>query len=83
MKTKQIVNGHHTRKTADFVRACAAYCFITIPGMVAVRARLDLYLLSAKVALHNQCLGQGWFETLSPVKFCLQLFQLTLVSRLP
>lgn len=67
MKTKQIVKGHHTRKTADFVRACAAYCFITIPGMVSVRARLDLYLLSAKVALYNQCLGQGLFATLSTV----------------
>lgn len=61
MKTRQIVKGHHTRKTADFVRACAAYCFITIPGMISIRARLDLYLLSGKVALYNQCFGQGIF----------------------
>lgn len=59
MRTRQIVKGHHTRKTADFVRACAAYCFITTPGITSIRARLDLYLLSGKVSLYNQCLGQG------------------------
>lgn len=59
VNTRQIIKGIHTRKTGDFVRACAAYCFITIPSIVSVKTRLQLYLLSGRVALFNQCLGQG------------------------
>ncbi|KAJ8925622.1 hypothetical protein NQ315_009466 [Exocentrus adspersus] len=59
VNTRQIVKGIHTRKTGDFVRACAAYCFITIPSIVSERSRLELYLLSGQVALFNQCLGQA------------------------
>lgn len=57
--TRCIVNGHHTRKTDAFVKACAAYCYITIPSIVSVMTRMDLYLLSGQVALTNVCLGQG------------------------
>ncbi|CAG2067976.1 unnamed protein product, partial [Timema podura] len=56
---RRIVKGHHTRKTAAFVRACAAYCYITIPSITSVFTRLELYLLSGQVALLNQCLGQA------------------------
>lgn len=59
MDTRRIVGGHHTRKTAAFVRACAAYCFITVPSIGSVVSRLELYMLSGQVALLNQCLGQG------------------------
>lgn len=59
VETRRIVKGHHTRKTAAFVRACAAYCYITIPSITSVQTRLELYLLSGEVALLNQCLGQG------------------------
>lgn len=59
IETKRIVGGHHTRKTASFVRACAAYCFITVPSISSLIFRLELYLLSGQVALCNQCLGQG------------------------
>ncbi|XP_068081598.1 VPS35 endosomal protein-sorting factor-like isoform X2 [Anabrus simplex] len=59
VETRWIVKGHHTRKTAAFVRACAAYCFITIPSITSVFTRLELYLLSGQVALLNQCLGQA------------------------
>ncbi|XP_077526867.1 VPS35 endosomal protein-sorting factor-like [Haemaphysalis longicornis] len=59
MRTRQVVKGHHTRKTAAFVRACAAYCFITIPSLASVQTRLELYLLSGQTALLNQCLSQG------------------------
>ncbi|VEN48574.1 unnamed protein product [Callosobruchus maculatus] len=59
INTRHIVKGIHTRKTADFVRACAAYCFITIPSIVSEKTRLELYMLSGKVALFNQCLGQA------------------------
>ncbi|XP_060527823.1 VPS35 endosomal protein-sorting factor-like isoform X2 [Cylas formicarius] len=59
VKTRLIVKGRHTRKTSDFVRACAAYSFITIPSIVSAKTRLKLYLLSGQVALFNNCLGQG------------------------
>ncbi|KAK2587997.1 hypothetical protein KPH14_004073 [Odynerus spinipes] len=57
--TRRIVRGHHTRRTSAFVRACAAFCFITIPSLTLVYTRLQLYLLSGQVALLNQCLGQA------------------------
>lgn len=59
IETGRVVKGHHTRKTASFVRACAAYCYITIPSIGSEITRLQLYLLSAQVALANQCLGQA------------------------
>ncbi|XP_061404857.1 LOW QUALITY PROTEIN: VPS35 endosomal protein-sorting factor-like [Lethenteron reissneri] len=64
METCRLVRGNHTRKTAAFVRACAAYCFITIPSLTSVFAQLNLYLLSGQVALANQCLSQadGFFK---------------------
>ncbi|XP_066588771.1 VPS35 endosomal protein-sorting factor-like [Prorops nasuta] len=57
--TRKIVRGHHTRRTSAFVRACAAFCFITIPSLTLVHTRLQLYLISGQVALLNQCLGQA------------------------
>ncbi|PNF32010.1 UPF0505 protein C16orf62-like protein [Cryptotermes secundus] len=74
VETRRIVKGHHTRKTAAFVRACAAYCYITIPSITSVQTRLELYLLSGEVALLNQCLGQ--------VDACLKA-ALSLVPGLP
>ncbi|KAF5301140.1 hypothetical protein FQR65_LT08970 [Abscondita terminalis] len=59
VNVRKIVKGHHTRKTGSFVRACAAYCFITIPSIVSVYTRLELYLLSGQIALFNSCLGQA------------------------
>ncbi|CAG5089847.1 Similar to Vps35l: VPS35 endosomal protein-sorting factor-like (Mus musculus) [Cotesia congregata] len=59
VETRKIIRGHHTRRTSAFVRACAAFCFITIPSLTLVTTRLQLYLLSGQVALLNQCLGQA------------------------
>uniref|UniRef100_A0A3Q2TGY7 VPS35 endosomal protein-sorting factor-like n=1 Tax=Fundulus heteroclitus TaxID=8078 RepID=A0A3Q2TGY7_FUNHE len=59
METRRVVKGNHSRKTAAFVRACAAYCFITIPSLSSIFSRLHLYLLSGQVALANQCLSQA------------------------
>eukprot|EP01094_Clydonella_sp_ATCC50884_P003835 TRINITY_DN1294_c0_g1_i1.p1 TRINITY_DN1294_c0_g1~~TRINITY_DN1294_c0_g1_i1.p1 ORF type:complete len:822 (+),score=193.91 TRINITY_DN1294_c0_g1_i1:196-2661(+) len=59
MRTLGVVNGTHTKKTAAFVRACIAYCFITIPSMDDTFARLKLYLLGGQVALMNHCIPQG------------------------
>ncbi|KAK2564040.1 VPS35 endosomal protein-sorting factor-like [Acropora cervicornis] len=47
MRTREVVKGNHTRKTASFIRACVAYCFITIPSIEDIFMRLKLYLLSA------------------------------------
>ncbi|KAK2169423.1 hypothetical protein LSH36_10g11082 [Paralvinella palmiformis] len=59
MQTRKIVKGNHTRKTASFVRACAAFTYITIPSLSNIFSRLNLYLISGEVALANLCLSQA------------------------
>ncbi|KAL1502197.1 hypothetical protein ABEB36_007374 [Hypothenemus hampei] len=59
VNTRSMVKGTHSRKTGDFVRACAAYSFITIPSIECPNIRLKLYLISGQVALFNHCLGQA------------------------
>lgn len=59
MDTRRIVKGNHTRKTTAFVKACAAYSFITIPSIISITQRLDLFLLAGQTALANLCLGQA------------------------
>ncbi|XP_069503258.1 VPS35 endosomal protein-sorting factor-like isoform X2 [Ambystoma mexicanum] len=59
METRKVMKGNHSRKTAAFVRACVAFCFITIPSLTSIFARLNLYLHSGQVALANQCLSQA------------------------
>lgn len=59
MDTRRIVKGNHSRKTGAFVKACAAYSFITIPSIISTTQRLDLYLFTGEVALANVCLGQS------------------------
>ncbi|KAK8752223.1 hypothetical protein OTU49_012574 [Cherax quadricarinatus] len=58
MATWNVMHSQHSGKTASFVRACAAYCFITVPSLAYSTTRLKLYLLSGTVALINNCLGQ-------------------------
>lgn len=70
MSTLAIQNGHHSRKTAAFVRACVAFSFITVPSLYDIPCQLNLYLECAQVALANQCLGQA--DAL--VKAAIQLF---------
>ncbi len=59
METRRLVKGNHSRKTSAFVRACAAYTFITIPSLEDVLQKLRLYLLSGRVAASNGALSQG------------------------
>ncbi|XP_073982583.1 VPS35 endosomal protein-sorting factor-like isoform X2 [Rhodnius prolixus] len=59
METGKKVRSHHTKKTASFVHACAAFSFITIPSIRSEKTRLQLYLVTAQTALFNQCLGQA------------------------
>lgn len=58
-RTRQMVKGEHTERTGQFVRACGAFAFITVPGIACPTTRFDLYLLSGQVALSNGCLGQA------------------------
>jgi len=46
-------------KSLGFIKACIAYCFITIPSITAVQQKMDLYLLCGQIALRHLCLGQG------------------------
>ncbi|XP_017855608.1 PREDICTED: UPF0505 protein CG8202 [Drosophila arizonae] len=46
-------------KSLGFIKACVAYCFITIPSITSVRQKMDLYLLCGQLALRHLCLGQA------------------------
>jgi hypothetical protein len=59
ISTRQVVKGNHTPKTSAFVMACLAYSFVTIPSIPGVFIRLQLYLISAQVAIISQALTQG------------------------
>ncbi|XP_011208196.2 VPS35 endosomal protein sorting factor-like isoform X3 [Bactrocera dorsalis] len=56
---RHVVKGNYTQKTGAFVKACIAFCFISIPSITAIQNQMDLYLLTGQVALLNQCLGQA------------------------
>ena len=53
MRVRAAVHGRHTKKTAAFTKACAAFAFITIPTIDAAVLRLRLNLLGAQIALAN------------------------------
>ncbi|KAH8294867.1 hypothetical protein KR018_003771, partial [Drosophila ironensis] len=46
-------------RSMGFVKACLAFCFITIPSIEAVQQQMDLYLLCGQMALRHLCLGQA------------------------
>eukprot|EP01133_Synstelium_polycarpum_P000225 gene225-275_t len=58
-KTLTLVKGKHTTKTSAFIRACVAYCFITIPSIDDIFYRMNLYLHASSIALQNQALSQA------------------------
>jgi len=59
MKALQLKKGVHNKKTAGFVKACLAYCHITIPSLESVFPKMHLFVLSAQVALNNQMTMQA------------------------
>lgn len=59
MKTLKLAGGKHSTKTSAFVRACIAFCFVTIPTMEQPFPQLRLYMLSASAAMMNGALPQA------------------------
>ncbi len=55
----RFVHGKHSKKTAAFVKACLAFCHITIPSLDDIFLRLHLLVEVAQVALVNQMTGQS------------------------
>ena len=58
MRACHVMHGVHSKKTSSFVKACLAYCHITIPSIGDVYRKLQLLLICAEVSLQNQCLPQ-------------------------
>mmetsp|Transcript_143 Transcript_143/g.340 ORF Transcript_143/g.340 Transcript_143/m.340 type:complete len:293 (+) Transcript_143:1-879(+) len=58
MRTRAAMRGRHNKRTAGFVKACVAFCFITIPSIENAMLRLNLCLLGAQAALANSLLPQ-------------------------
>lgn len=58
-RAHSFMKGKHTRKTSAFVKACLAFCHITIPSLDSYFARLHLLLQCGEVALVNGMVVQG------------------------
>lgn len=58
-RAHQFMRGKHNKKTAAFVKACLAFCHITIPSLEDTFARLYLLLNCGQVALVNQMIVQS------------------------
>lgn len=58
-KAHSFMKGKHTKKTAAFVKACLAYCHITIPSLDDIIAKLYLMLQCGQVALVNGMIVQS------------------------
>jgi hypothetical protein len=55
-KTYQYVKGKHTKKTAPFVKACLAFCHISIPSIESLFKRMHLFILCGQMAVLNNML---------------------------
>lgn len=63
-------------------RACAAYCYITVPSLACALTRAHLYLLSGQTALLNNCIGQGINAILNLLAF-VKFDVLEVLSHIP
>ncbi|CAF0825690.1 unnamed protein product [Rotaria sp. Silwood1] len=59
VSTHRIVNGVHSTATSSFIRACMAFCYISIPSLEHPLTKLQLYTLCAQTSYLNQSLSQG------------------------
>jgi len=71
VRTNIIVKGKHNKQSSAFVRACIAYCFITIPSIELLFERLYLFTFAAGISMMNQSIPQA--ESL--LKSAVQLVQ--------
>jgi len=58
LRANSIVKGIQNKRTAAFIKACIAYCHITIPSIASEIRKLELLLHCASTALMCQCLPQ-------------------------
>ena len=63
-----LVKGKHNKRTAAFVKACMAACYVTIPTSDVIIVRLRLFLLCGQVSLINGLITQAE----SFMKQCIQ-----------
>ncbi len=56
---RRVPGGRHNKRTSSFIRACVAFCIITIPSIENIITRLTLYLNTAQVALMNGSTAQA------------------------
>lgn len=52
-KCHAMCKGQHNGKTQNFVKACIAYCHITIPSLESMTKQVNLLFVSAQVAILN------------------------------
>ena len=59
MLAHKLMNGKHNKKTSTFVKACLAYCHVTIPSLELVWPRLYLFCNLGQIALVNNMINQA------------------------
>lgn len=63
------MHGKHNKKTSAFVKACLAYCHVTIPSLELLWPRLYLFVNLGQIALTNSMVIQA--EAFFVVAICL------------
>merc|ERR1712228_363104 len=59
MRAHQFMHGKHNKKTSAFVKACLAYCHVTIPSLTDLWPRLYLFVNCGQCALTNSMIIQA------------------------
>lgn len=58
-QTLRLVGGHHTRRTASFVKAALAYLHVTVPSLPGALDRVFLFAAASQTALANGMVAQA------------------------
>lgn len=58
MKAHKFRRAKHDKKTLGFVKACVAYCHITIPSLNSNKHQTSLFLSTSRVALANGLISE-------------------------
>jgi hypothetical protein len=59
VRAMQFMKGKHTKKTRSFVKACLAYCHITIPSLDSHVLQLRLYVHCGEIGMQNGLVMQS------------------------